>query len=67
MAKKWNCPTCDAPNIPKGMHCRSCLCDILGGLPIGSTKKVMREKRRKKKGTKQEYDFVGIADAVWCE
>ncbi len=46
MAKKWNCPTCRAPNIPKGSHCRACICDILSGSPIGTTARLMREERR---------------------
>lgn len=70
MAKKWDCPTCDAPNIPKGMHCRSCLCDILCGELIGTSRDITRAQRkaaRRKKETKQDNEFVGISDAVWCE
>lgn len=45
---KGTCPTCNAP-APKGMHCRSCLCDILGGQEIGTTKAFMKEQRNAKR------------------
>jgi hypothetical protein len=44
---KWNCPTCGDPNTPKGSHCRSCLCDILCDMEIGTTKEMFKKKRRK--------------------
>ena len=43
------CPTCQDPNVPPGMHCRNCLCDILEGLEIGSTKMFLREIRNAKR------------------
>ena len=48
MANKWNCPTCGKPNIPRGMHCRECLCDIFGSQPIGTTHRFLLEYRRRK-------------------
>lgn len=45
---KSNCPTCGKANVPKGMHCRSCVCDILTGAPIGTADEVTRITRNKR-------------------
>jgi hypothetical protein len=49
MSKKWDCPTCGKAGIPKGMHCRSCLCDILGNTPIGTTRRYILDERNAKR------------------
>lgn len=46
---KGICPTCHAPGVPEGMHCRSCLCDILCDEPIGTFKKIYLASRRQKR------------------
>jgi len=46
---KGKCPTCGAKNVPRGMHCRLCLCDMLGGNPIGTTKKFLADMRKQKR------------------
>lgn len=42
---KGICPTCQEQGVPEGMHCRNCLCDILCGETIGTTKRIMKERR----------------------
>lgn len=49
MANKWMCPTCGKKNIPRGMHCRECLCDILGSQPIGTTRRFRLDNRNLKR------------------
>ncbi len=47
--KRGICPTCGDPNVPRGMHCRMCLCDILGNQPIGTTRRSVLDKRNNKR------------------
>jgi len=47
--KKGICPTCGDCNVPKGMHCRMCLCDILGNNPIGTTRRFILDQRNEKR------------------
>ena len=49
MAKKWNCPTCGQPNVPEGMHCRDCLCDILSEEPIGTMARFVKDQRNSRR------------------
>lgn len=56
---KGKCPTCNAP-APKGMHCRACICDILGDQEFGTTKAFLREQRNapRRKSTINLMSFV---------
>lgn len=66
MSKKWNCPTCGAPNIPKGMHCRSCICDILSGTPIGTTARLFKEKRKAQRDKSRPIKMLLYTDLYEC-
>ena len=60
---KGLCPTCQAPNVPNGMHCRNCLCDIFSGEPIGTTKRIILDRRNAARRARLEsFRFRSVAE-----
>ena len=49
MVTEGICPTCGKKNVPRGMHCRECLCDILCSHPIGTTRRFILDNRNRKR------------------
>ena len=47
--KKGICPTCGKKDVPRGMYCRECLCDILGNQPIGTMHRWLLDRRNGRK------------------
>lgn len=52
---KGICPECGNP-APKGMRCRECLCDILGGYEIGFTKALTKQIAKERRAEKKRID-----------
>ena len=47
--KKSICQGCEREKVPYRMRfCRSCLCDIFGGLPLGTCRRIILDKRNEK-------------------
>jgi hypothetical protein len=63
MANKRICPTCNKKIVPKGMHCRECLCDIFANQPIGTMHRWLldiRNAKRKKTPPKSIAEIYQI-------